>query len=205
MVSRDIETRGAGVGPEARSDRGAGPSPEDLRCLAILLSMPEEGALEALREMAEQAPWLKSAVAELEGMPLDRWQAEHTRLFVNGYPKTPCPPFESAYRQGQMGGTMASDLAAFYRRAGLEPEGAAADYLGTLLDCAAYLADLVRSAEPDSGQCLIDALERELWEEHLFRWLPRFAGDLRQASELRLYRVLGERLGAMCEDVDDGA
>ncbi|MFD2110678.1 TorD/DmsD family molecular chaperone [Thiorhodococcus fuscus] len=184
---------------------GTAQGPAHLRRLSVLLAMPEEGALDALREMSDQAPWLAEAVAELEGVALDRWQAEHTRLFVSGYPKTPCPPFESAYRQGQMGGRMASDLVALYRRVGLEPQGVPADYLGTLLECAAYLADLARSAVTDSDPCPAVALERELWSDHLGRWLPRFATDLEHAAQLKLYRVLAVRLGALMEEgaIDD--
>jgi len=194
MVSQNPSSAGAVQGPGTRH------APAHLRRLSVLLSMPEEGALDALREMSDQVPWLGEAVAELEGVALDRWQAEHTRLFVSGYPKTPCPPFESAYRQGQMGGTMASDLVAFYRRVGLEPEGVPADYLGTLLECAAYLADLARSEETESAPCLVVALERELWQEHLGHWLPRFAVDLKHAAQLKLYRALAVQLGALMEE-----
>jgi len=69
-----------------------------IRVLAALLSMPEDDALAALRDMQQTAPWLESSLPELERMPLEHWQAEHTRLFISAYPKTPCPPYESAYR-----------------------------------------------------------------------------------------------------------
>lgn len=148
--------------------------------------MPEGDALDVLRDMLSEAPWLAAALPELEQIPLDRWQAEHTRLFVNGYPKTPCPPFESAYRQGQMGGTTVGDLEGLYRRAGLAATEASADYLGTLLECTAYLQD---------REGMGDLLE-ELREEHLARWVPRFAQDLQEHARLRLYRLVGERLAA---------
>ena len=178
--------------------------PSHLRRLAMLLAMPETGALEALREIADAEPWLAEPIAELESRPLEHWQAEHTRLFVNGYPRTPCPPFESAYRQGNMGGTAAQDLQGLYRRAGLESGAVPPDYLGTQLEFAAYLLDAGPASGPEAGDadCLAGTLATELWSEHLCRWLPRFARDLHTQSEWMLYRGLGERLARLCP-VDD--
>jgi len=197
-------TTGADKVPVDRPSRVAAQSSEHLRRLAILLALPEEGALEALREMAEQAHWLGESVAELAMLPLDRWQAEHTRLFISGYPKTSCPPFESAYRQGQMGGTAATDLQGLYRRAGLAATEVPADYLGTLLDCAAYLTDLAQNRVEGSVDCLAATLLTELWDDHLNRWLPRFARDLSTHASLLLYRELGAQLAQICpESADD--
>lgn len=157
-----------------------------LRILAALLGMPAGDALDALRDMRASAPWLDASLPELEQTPLDRWQAEHTRLFLSGYPKTPCPPFESAYRQGTMGGTTSGDVEEFYRRVGLRSSDAPADYLGTMLECAAYLQE--------QGA---DDLLQELAEEHLEHWLPRFAQDLENNAEITLYRELGVQLGLL--------
>ncbi len=157
---------------------------EQLRILAALLAHPAEDALDALRDLLPRAPWLAECIVELEGLTLERWQGEHTRLFINGWPATACPPFESAYRQGQMGGTSAAALASLYRRAGLQANEAPPDYLGTMLECAAWLAE-----QEDSGGLL-----RELEDDHLSRWVPRFARDLRDRSELLLYRALGGQI-----------
>lgn len=171
--------------------------PAHLRRLATLLAMPEQGALEALREIAPDVSWLNAALESLERLPLEHWQAEHTRLFVAGYPKTPCPPFESAYRQRQMSGAFAQDLQGLYQRAGLEAREIPADYLGAELELAAFLLDQRRD---DSTGCLVAELERELWEDHLGRWLPRFARDLIEHAQLPLYRLLGEQLAWLCPE-----
>jgi putative dimethyl sulfoxide reductase chaperone len=160
-----------------------------LHILAALLAVPEDDGLDVLRDLYPLAPWLGPAIAELERLPLAQWQGEHTRLFVSGYPSTPCPPFESAYRHGQMGGTAASELARLYLRAGLQATGAPADFLGTLLECAALLEE-----QGDPGQVLL-----ELWDEHLLRWLPRFAQDLQTHSVLGLYQLLGAELARLAE------
>jgi putative dimethyl sulfoxide reductase chaperone len=165
--------------------------PNQLIILAALLGFPDDDALGALRDLLPVAPWLSPPLQELEKTPLEHWQGEHTRLFLSGYPKTPCPPFESAYRQGQMGGTAASDLEALYSRAGLKATAAPADYLGTLLECLALLTE-----RGDMGPVL-----EELWEAHLQRWLPRFSQDLQAHSELGLYRELGVRLEGLCGEM----
>ncbi len=164
----------------------------ELRILAAVLAMPEGDALDALRDIRDQASWLGPCLPELEGLPLEHWQAEHTRLFVSGYPKTVCPPYESVYRQGTMCGTYAADLAALYRRAGLEAAEVPADYLGTMLECAAYLAD----------EGMSDLLD-ELVDGHLRRWVPRFADDLATHSEIGLYRELGLYIARLFPEAGD--
>jgi len=168
--------------------------PDQLRILAALLAMPEDDALDALRDMRPSAPWLEPSLPELERIPLTHWQAEYTRLFISAYPRTPCPPYESAYRQGTMAGTAATELADLYRRAGLQAVDVPADYLGTMLECAAYLEE----------QGLEDLL-RELTEEHLALWLPRFARDLCDQAELVLYRALGRQLATLIPESPDHA
>lgn len=167
----------------------------NLRILAALLSQPEDDALDALRDLLPEATWLEEGISELETVPLEHWQAEHTRLFISGWPKTACPPFESAYRHGQMGGTAVTELNDLYLRAGLQASEAPPDYLGTLLECTAWLA------EQEDGAALL----RELEDEHLSRWVPRFAHDLQETSALVIYRDLGARLADLFPEGDDRA
>jgi TorA maturation chaperone TorD len=158
----------------------------ELRIFAALLGTPDEGGLEAIAEAADDYPWLRDGADELRGLSLEQWQGEHTRLFISGYPNTVCPPFESAYRHGQLHGPVRDEMEAFYARAGLEAEGDLADFLGTELECAAWLLE----QESSESRELLD----ELLTEHLQRWVPRFAADLAAGAELRLYRSLGRRL-----------
>ena len=72
-------------------------SAQTLRLYSGLLASPGSGSLEVLRELAGEHEWLRQPLAELENLPLGEWQAEHTRLFISGHPKTVCPPFESAF------------------------------------------------------------------------------------------------------------
>lgn len=157
------------------------PDPDYLRLLAGLLAAPEADSLAVLTKLVDEHPWLRDPVAELFDLGLPHWQAEHTRLFISNYPKTLCPPFESAYR----GGAPTGELAALYLRIGLEANDISADYLGAMLECAAYLLE--------SGSAT-DNLWHELWNEHLARWVPRFSNDLINVQDCPLlYHRLGEK------------
>jgi TorA maturation chaperone TorD len=162
------------------------PDPSRLRLLAGLLAMPTGESYPILDEIAEQVPWLRGCLTELTALPLDRWQGEHTRLFISGFPGTACPPFESAYREKLMGGSTNEQVITLYQRVGLEVEDMPPDYLGALLELAAHLLE---RPEP-----LDQELWAVLWDKHLGTWVPRFARDLIDATHLTLYRRLGGEL-----------
>jgi TorA maturation chaperone TorD len=164
----------------------------ELRILASLLGAPDMDAKEAVQELAAHYAWLKPAAEELHETPLEVWQAEHTRLFVSGYPTTPCPPFESAYLSGRMYGPQERKLKDLYKRMGMMSSDAPADYLGTMLECLALL-----NAEPDVGR----AFWSELWDRHLGRWVPRFCRELQAESKMVLYRIVAERLCVLFPEV----
>lgn len=157
----------------------------DLRILASLLGTPDMDAKEAVQELAAHYAWLKPAADELETLSLDEWRAEHNRLFIGGHPNTPCPPFESAYLAGHMHGPQERELKELYQRMGMMADGAPADYIGTLLECAAHL-----KSNPDSAKIYWS----ELWDRHLARWAPRFCRELKVESNMVLYRVVAERI-----------
>ena len=164
-------------------------SPETLRLLSGLLASPGIESQGVLRELAGEHAWLADSIAELEQTPLEEWQAEHARLFISGHPKTVCPPFESAFLSGTMFSTASDQLGDLYRRAGLQAESLPPDYLGTQLECAAYLSE-----QPcDHGSELL----LELWQDHLAAWLPRFGSELQKESRLLLYRLFGQQLAEL--------
>lgn len=163
-------------------------SPHKLRLLAGLLAMPGEESLAIVEELAQTETWLQPAVTELqsESWTLQHWQGEHTYLFINGHPKTACPPFESSYIHGHQNGFVCDELLRIYQRIGLQPiEGVFPDYLGMILEVAAYLAE----QQPVDTETL-----ETLWQTHLARWVPKFAKDLQQHSHLQLYQQLGVKL-----------
>lgn len=165
---------------------------ERMRLLAGMLAAPGEESLAALEAVDAGLRWLDGARGELAEMALDEWRAEHVRLFINGFPRTPCLPFQSAHLDGLMPGPSTVAVNALYRQLGLEIEDMFPDYLGAMLECAAYLAD----ADPPQEA------EDILWRNHLLRWLPGYAATLQSESRLVLYRGLGRELAALCRERD---
>jgi putative dimethyl sulfoxide reductase chaperone len=159
-----------------------------LRLAGVLLSSPGGDAVTELRALTIDHPWLDDSLTEIEALPLAEWQAEHGRLFVGVQRRTPCLPFESAQRDGMMPGPATVAMAALYRGLGLEAHGLPPDYLGSMLECAAFLAE--SGDRPEA--------EEELWRKHLLLWLPRYAETLVAESRLLLYEFLGRELTDLC-------
>jgi len=165
-----------------------------MRLLAGLLAAPGEESLAVLEALDGELRWLDQARRELAEMALDEWRAEHARLFINGFPCTPCLPFQSAHLDGLMPGPSTVAVNALYRQLGLEIEDMFPDYLGAMLECAAYLAD---ASPPQEA-------ENILWRNHLLRWLPAYAETLQAESRLALYRGLGRELAMLCRECSHG-
>ncbi|MBF0140048.1 MAG: molecular chaperone TorD family protein [Magnetococcales bacterium] len=159
----------------------------ELRILVGLLAHPQGDALDNVREWSEHCPWLVEPVLELQRITLEEWQGEHTRLFINGFPRTIAPPFLSVWNEGLMGGNGVGALQEVFREAGLEPvEGMPADYLGTLLEFLVYLQE--SSLAPGS-------MSGAVFKERFIQpWIQRFVTALREGSALQLYRSLADRL-----------
>ena len=160
-----------------------------------------EGFLEELRaagwgeNMSQKLDRWASALDELKLEPLEEVQYEYTRLFVNGYPKTACPPYESVYREGTMLGESAMDVYLIYRDWGVEvSEDEAGDHLAVMLEFLYYLTSALEIADDEEKlQAVEDAIEG-FWRDHLQPWLPNFAKDLKESSEMSFYSQLGEVL-----------
>lgn len=161
---------------------------EQLQLFATLLGAPEADSLESLQSLNTQHPWLAGPLCELYETPLQKWQGEHTALFINGYPHTVAPPYLSALRSNQMGGTEEEEMRNFYYRLGLEADGMPADYLGTLFECAAWLLQQEERQSEDFA---------ELWDNYLYPVLPNFANRLIEHQGLRLYQEMGRQLSRL--------
>lgn len=164
---------------------------EELRLWAVLLSAPNDESLSILNELGECHPWLQPVASAMGEVSLGTWQSEHTRLFINGYPTTVCPPFASVQRHGAMGGDIVGDLEMFYRKCGLASEGMPADYLGTMLECGAILLE----EHGANGERLL-----EFAHTYLKPSLDTFSTCLCEETDLPLYRGMGERI----REVTDG-
>lgn len=159
---------------------------KELDLLSALLAEPCEESLATLEEIAPQLPWLSAeALAEIRQLPLDHWQAEHTRLFVSGHPKTPCMPFESVWTEGQMMGESVLRMSQWYADAGFDVQTELPfDFLGTELQFLAFMIEHHREQEEQIADLLL-ALQA---------WIPKFATTVIIQTEVKLYKDWAKRL-----------
>lgn len=161
------------------------PSPDMLYLLAHLLGTPGCDALEVLDELLTGWPWLVRAVEEVRSLSLEIWQAEHTRLFLSGFPHTVCPPFASAYLHGCLGSGL-EELSSFYKTLKLEATVGFEDFLGTILECTGLLIAQEKEAQL-----------QWFWSNYMESWVPRFSADLLQGTNMQLYRDIAMQLSAL--------
>ena len=127
----------------------------------------------------------------LHAIPWEQFQAEYTRLFINGYPHLPCPPYESAYREGVLLGSPAEAVDQLYRRWGVLVDGEEVDHTAVELE---FIAFLLHLETPDAQKAALEFLE-----SHLLVWMPQFAEDVQRAASLEFYRGAGQLLAAVLQ------
>lgn len=160
------------------------------RCLAY----PNEAFIPALREAMEKIDAnrdeLRDLVAAFEREDVETLQAEYTRLFLNGYPRTICPPYESVYLEQRMHGEAAVAVAAAYAEWEMSVEPCLIDHLATELEFLAFLA----SAESLENELSEEARKASdaFMQQHFRRWTPQFVADLKAGATMDAYRMLGE-------------
>jgi TorA maturation chaperone TorD len=164
----------------------------ELSLLASLLSAPDLETKEAVLELAVHYPWLQPAAKELEQLPVNVWQAEHNRLFADRAISPAIALHGKTHFSEYPRGLPLQSLKHLYQRMGMGFADISLDYLGTLLECAAYL-----NANPTLGKEFWD----ELWHEHLACWIPGFCRELKRKSRLALYRVVADRLCLLFPEV----
>ena len=135
---------------------------------------------------------LVQELGKLSSLPLDQVQGEHTRLFINAYPHVPCPPYESAYREGELLGAAAEQVDVLYREWGLVVEGEQVDHVAAELEFVAFLLTLDTPEARNAAETFT--------RDHLARWVPRFAEDVIRESRLGFYREAGRLLAIMVRE-----
>ncbi|WP_041463945.1 TorD/DmsD family molecular chaperone [Pelodictyon luteolum] len=149
---------------------------------------------------------LKTSLEELKDAPdvfgemlaafacegIEAMQGEYTRLFLNGYPTTPCVPYESVYREKRMLGDASIGVQAAYSEWEMTVAPGLIDHIATEFEFLAFLS----SAESMGGTLAEDARKASetFMKEHLCRWMPRLAADLDKAATMEPYRLLARAL-----------
>lgn len=136
----------------------------------------------------------------LEKEPVVKLQADYTRLFITGYPRTPCPPYESVYREKQLLGKSNQEVQTIYREWGMSVDARLADHLATEFEFLAFLSS--STALPEIADKAQEAA-RSFTRDHLQKWVPQFAADLQNNAGLEGYKALGEAIGEFVAEISD--
>jgi len=166
------------------------------RFLSRAFAYPNEALVPELEKCLEElgeAPETFTKLVEAFGKEKqEQLQGEYTRLFLNGYPKTPCIPYESVYLEKRMLGEASLAVGAAYAEWEMQVEPGVLDHVSTELEFLAFLA----SAESMGGRLAKDARKasESFLTEHLCRWVPRLAADLAREAKMEPFRLLGEAL-----------
>jgi len=120
---------------------------------------------------------------DLSEINKEQLEADFVTLFINGYPKTIAPPYESLYRGSSlMLGTTSEDVIQYYVKYELEPaeDGSLPDALAIELDFVAFLI----TQNPSN----VDI--NKFINEHIFTWVEDFIAKINE-SDVDIYKKLG--------------
>ncbi len=137
------------------------------------------GLLEALGAEEEKAALLAECPAGMAD--LEDLQIEYTRLFINGIPHTPAPPYGSVYLDRTLRGRYSDEILAFYRSLGF-----GFDKADDLPDHIVYQLEFLSFLAEDNNQ----AAEEEFLRRFFLPWFGLFAERVEGQASLSFYRII---------------
>ncbi len=167
----------------------------EFRFLSQVMAYPDNNFLKALLEIKKKnfknTPFINSLVELAEKENLNELQAEHTRLFISGFPNTSCPPYESFFLEGRLFGNANNIVQNIYSKWAIDVEPAMADHLATELEFLALLKALTETSNDFS-----DAKETisSFFNQHILNWFPKFAETLKANSQNKFYVLYADVL-----------
>jgi TorA maturation chaperone TorD len=156
-----------------------------------------EGLLEI-----ESSPEIEEVIAATRGASVEELATQFHELFGG---TVRVSPYEGSYeldpvRQGRQ----MSDVAAFYRAFGAEPNGPGAerpDFVGCELEFLSFL-ELRRLTAVEAGEDveLLDEIAASFLTDHAGRWLPTFFAEVQAAASNASYHSVLAGVGARMLD-----
>lgn len=167
---------------------------------ALAASAGEAGLSQALLRM-HAALGSEDSIQEL--------RAEHARLFL-GAATSKTPPWESVYlsEERMVWQEPAYAVLRHYAQAGLgydDMTSVPPDHVGRELLFLATLASLEAEAADEAQRASLRESARSFLSEHVLRWVPRFAEDLRAHASTDFFRAVADGLRLHLEAEPGGA
>ncbi|UZJ38198.1 TorD/DmsD family molecular chaperone [Prosthecochloris sp. SCSIO W1103] len=121
----------------------------------------------------------------------EQLQGEYTRLFISGYPNTPCPPYESVFREGTMLGSNSRKVDRLYQEWDMTADLDLVDHISTELE---FLAFLASAATLDATRTNANKAYHSFIHSHIQKWIPDFSKKLYDNAKSPPYRKLAALL-----------
>lgn len=170
------------------------PGDERLRHLTAGAAYLDDWEVEAF---AFAPSWRSAYSTLIDPPPLADLRSTHLSLFLVAPQGPACPPLESFHTSAPgRNALVVSELERAYRRLGVQVSSdpaVTADHVSTELEAMAYLCGREASAREDDNVPLLDEVLRagaEFLNEHLARWLPRFADRVARADSTGFYGAI---------------
>ena len=123
---------------------------------------------------------------------------DYNALFLVPLPPKYLPPFESAQRQGRLGGHLSRQIGSIYAAAGFDPQGLSVDahwlsqplpdHLGFEL---AFLGAVILHAQEGPLARVFLEMAQAFHHEHVRPWIERYGQRLESAAQTKIYQALG--------------
>ena len=137
------------------------------------------------------APYIR-ALATFNEQTIERVQQEYVRLFIESHPDALCSVHEWVYCLDTPREALAHTLQITYASWGQDVSLFVATHVETELE---FLALLCRYTNDEASR----RARQNFLREHALRWLPRFAEDVANCTQLDFYRAAAQLLAAFLE------
>jgi len=149
-----------------------------------------EKILSQLKENSGQES-LKGIIKHLNEEKREALEGEYTSLFVTGYPKTPCPPYYSAYQTGMVVSDYTEKLYEIYEGYGIELSNEQfPDFIPIMLEFMTLLL---------TNELLKEA--KEFYNEYLI-WLTEFSENIKRNTQEEYFINIANQLNLFIKEVD---
>ena len=89
------------------------------KLFSLIFSYPDEDTIHRITELSSEFPELEELSLFREDN-MEELQHEFTKTFISAHPSTPCPPYESYYREGIVYGESSVEVRKIYESRGLK-------------------------------------------------------------------------------------
>jgi len=134
---------------------------------------------------------VEKILSYLDKTNIEHLESEYTSLFVTGYPKTPCPPYFSAYQTGLVVSDFTEELYKIYENYGIELSNEQLpDFIPIMMEFMTLL--LSNNLEEEA---------KNFYDKYL-SWVSVFAENIKKNTKEEYFINIANQLKSFIKDVD---